>query len=129
MKINNRYSEKYRQAMSKNGKKGGTQKGLNYIHKRRECIELFISNSKITLNEIAKKIEVSQAFVSYCTNHNHLKVLRYSQEYDIQKLLKLDDEQFKALVLKDEIEEDLKQYERIKATEEYKQIKRKSIKF
>ena len=106
MKINN---SNYSKAMAKNGRLGGTQKGLNYIHKRRKCIELFISNSKITLNEIAKKIGVSQAFVSYCTNHNHLKVLRYSQEYDIQKLLK--------------------QYERIKATEEYKQIKRKPIKF
>ena len=129
MKINNRYSEKYRQAMSKNGKKGGTQKGLNYRYKRRKCIELFISNSEITLTEISKKVGVSQGFVSYCTNYNHLKVLRYSQEYDIQRLLMLDDEQFNALVLKDEIEEDLKQYERIKAMDEYKQIARKPIKF
>ena len=126
MKITN---SNYIKALAKNGRLGGIQKGLNYVHKKRKCIELFISNSEITLNEIAKNIGVSQAFVSYCTNHNHLKVLRYSQEYDIQKLLKLDDEQFKALVLKDEIEEDLKQYERIKATEEYKQIKRKPIKF
>lgn len=126
MKINN---SNYSKAMASNGRLGGIQKGLNYIHKRRKCIELFISNIEITTTEIAEKIGVSQAFVSYLTNDNNLKRLRYSKEYDIQKLLKLDDEQFKALVLKDKIEEDLKQYERIKEMEEYKQIKRKPIKF
>lgn len=121
------YENKYSKNMAKNGRKGGTQKGLNYRNKRRKCIELFISNSLITLNEIAQKIGVSQAFVSNCTNYNNLKALRYSQQYDIQRLLKLDDEQFKALVLKDEIEEDLKKYERIKNSDDYKQLKNNKL--
>lgn len=124
MKLSN---SNYSRAMASNGRLGGIQKGINYKERKRKAIELFITEPTMTLEQIAKKIGVSQAFVSESTNSLSIKKLRYSQIFTIQQLLKLDDEQFKALTLQDDINQDLEKYERIKNSDDYKQLKKNKL--
>ena len=123
MKSNNSYSR----VMASNGRLGGIQKGINYKERRRKAIELFITEPTMTLEQIAQKVGVSQAFVSESTNSLFIKKLRYSQVFTIQQLLMLDDEQFKALTLQDDINQDLEKYERIKKSDDYKQLKKNKL--
>lgn len=116
--------------MAKNGKLGGLAKGENYKYKRRKVVELYITNINITIKEISKKLDVSVGFVSEYTKDKDIKKLRYSQKYTIQDLLRLNDEQFQALTLQDDILQDIKKMERIKNSDDYKQLKRdKLLKF
>lgn len=127
MKINN---SRYSLAMANNGRLGGLAKGRNYDNKRRKVQELYISNINITQNEIANICGVTQAFVSINTRSQALKALKYSKKYTIQELLKLNDEQFEALTLQDDMLQDLEKMERIKQSDDYKQLKRdKLLKF
>lgn len=117
-------------AMASNGKKGGLAKGENYKYKRRKVVELYITNINITIKEIAKILDVSVGFVSEYTKDKEIKKLRYSQKYTIQDLLKLDDKQFQALTLQDDMLQDIEKMERIKKSDDYKQLKRdKLLKF
>lgn len=127
MKINN---SRYSLAMANNGRLGGLTKGRNYDFKRRQAQELYIANISITLKEISEKLGVSIGFVSDCTKKQIIKRLRYSQSHTIQDLLKLNDEQFEALTLQDDMLQDLEKMERIKQSDDYKQLKRdKLLKF
>jgi len=127
MKINN---SRYSLAMANNGRLGGLKKGRNYDFKRRQAQELYIANISITIKEIAEKLGVSIGFVSDCTKKQVIKRLRYSQNHTIQDLLKLNDEQFEALTLQDDMLQDLEKMERIKQSDDYKQLKRdKLLKF
>jgi len=120
MFINNEYSR----IMANNGRKGGLAKGINYNKKRREVIELYITNIRITNKEIANIVGVSIGFVSKYTKSIEIRKLKYSNKYTIKDLLKLNDEQFKALTLQDDMNEDLKKMERIKKSDDYKQLKK-----
>lgn len=92
-------------ALRANGRAGGLAKGKNYKNKKRKAIELFITEPAMTLDEIAKKVGgISYGFVSEHTKIPFIKKLRYSQAFTIQQLLALDDEQFEALTLQDDIE-------------------------
>lgn len=124
MKINN---SPYSKAMASNGRLGGIQKGINYRDKRRKAIELFITEPTMTLEQIAEKVGVSQGFVSESTNSLFIKKLRYSQVFTIQQLLKLDDEQFQALTLQDDINQDIEKMERIKKSDDYKNLKKNKL--
>ena len=127
MKINN---SRYSLAMANNGRLGGLTKGRNYDFKRRQAQELYIANISMTLKEISEKLGVSIGFVSDCTKKQIIKRLRYSQSHTIQDLLKLNDEQFEALTLQDDMLQDLEKMERIKQSDDYKQLKRdKLLKF
>ena len=127
MKINN---SRYSLAMANNGWLGGLEKGRSYDNKRRQAQELYIANISITIKEIAEKLDVSIGFVSNCTKKQIIKRLRYSQSHTIQDLLKLNDEQFEALTLQDDMLQDLEKMERIKNSDDYKQLKRdKLLKF
>lgn len=127
MKINN---SRYSLAMANNGRLGGLEKGRSYDNKRRQAQELYIANISITIKEIAEKLDVSIGFVSNCTKKQIIKRLRYSQSHTIQDLLKLNDEQFEALTLQDDMLQDLEKMERIKNSDDYKQLKRdKLLKF
>lgn len=127
MKIN---SNKKSEAMAKNGKLGGFAKGKAYDFKRRKVLELYISNIRITIKEIAEIVGVSIGFVSNSTSDVYFKKLRYSQKYTIQDLLRLNDKQFEALTLQDDMLQDLEKMERIKKSDDYKQLKRdKLLKF
>lgn len=127
MKINN---SRYGLAMASNGRLGGLAKGRNYDNKRRKVQELYISNINITQSEIANICGVTQAFVSINTRSQALKALKYAKKYTIQELLKLNDEQFEALTLQDDMLQDLEKMERIKQSDDYKQLKRdKLLKF
>lgn len=127
MKINN---SRYSLAMASNGRLGGLTKGRNYDFKRRQAQELYIANISITIKEIAERLGVSVGFVSDCTKKQIIKRLRYSQSHTIQDLLKLNDKQFEALTLQDDMLQDLEKMERIKNSDDYKQLKRdKLLKF
>ena len=127
MKINN---SRYSLAMANNGRLGGLTKGKNYDFKRRQAQELYIANISITIKEIAERLGVSVGFVSDCTKKQIIKRLRYSQSHTIQDLLKLNDEQFEALTLQDDMLQDLEKMKRIKNSDDYKQLKRdKLLKF
>ena len=127
MKINN---SRYSLAMANNGRLGGLTKGRNYDFKRRQAQELYIANISITIKEIAERLGVSVGFVSDCTKKQIIKRLRYSQSHTIQDLLKLNDEQFEALTLQDDMLQDLEKMKRIKNSDDYKQLKRdKLLKF
>ncbi|QIL78567.1 hypothetical protein G7047_00500 [Diaphorobacter sp. HDW4A] len=120
----------YSRALASNGRLGGLARGKKYENKRRQSQELYIANIKITIKEIAEKVGVSIGFVSDCTKSQFMKSLRYSQKFTIQDLLKLNDEQFQALTLQDDILQDLAKMERIKKSDDYKQLKRdKLLKF
>ncbi|MEQ6437434.1 hypothetical protein V8Z74_20765 [Comamonas sp. w2-DMI] len=122
---------RYIEVLRENGRAGGLAKGQSYKDRRRKAIELFITEPKMTLDEIAKKVGgVSYGFVSEHTKSPFIKKLRYSQVFTIQQLLALDDEQFKALTLQDDINQDLEKMERIKNSDDYKQLKKdKLLKF
>lgn len=124
MKINN---SKYSLTMASNGRLGGLAKGEAYKNKKRKAQELYISNIDITIKEIAKKLGVSVGFVSDCTKQQIIKKLRYSQNHNIQDLLKLNDEQFEALTLQDDMLQDLKKMKRIKESDDYKQLKKSNL--
>ncbi|WKL16835.1 hypothetical protein QYQ99_04700 [Comamonas testosteroni] len=127
MKINN---SRYSLVMASNGRLGGLAKGRSYDNKRRQAQELYIANISITIKEIAEKLGVSVGFVSDCTKKQIIKRLRYSQSHTIQDLLKLNDEQFEALTLQDDMLQDLEKMKRIKNSDDYKQLKRdKLLKF
>lgn len=119
------------ETLRENGRMGGLAKGESYKDKRRKAIELFITEPMMTLDEIAKKVGgISYGFVSEHTKSPFIKKLRYSQVFNIQQLLKLDDEQFKALTLQDDIWQDMEKMERIKNSDDYKQLKKdKLLKF
>ena len=121
---------RYIEVLRENGRAGGLAKGQSYKDRRRRAIEFFITEPKMTLDEIAKKVGVSYGFVSEYTKSPFIKKLRYSQVFTIQQLLGLDDEQFEALTLQDDINQDLEKMERIKNTDDYKQLKKdKLLKF
>lgn len=121
---------KYIEALRANARLGGLAKGESYKDKRRKAIELFITEPMMTLTQIAEIVGVSHGFVSEYTKSPFIKKLRYSQVFTIQQLLALDDEQFKALTLQDDIEQDLLNMERIKNSDDYKQLKKdKLLKF
>lgn len=124
MRINN---SKYSLTMSKNGRLGGLAKGEAYKNKKRKAQEIYISNIDITIKEIAEKLGVSVGFVSDCTKQQIIKKLRYSQNHNIQDLLKLNDEQFEALTLQDDMLQDLKKMKRIKESDDYKQLKKSNL--
>lgn len=124
MKINN---SRYSLAMANNGRLGGLTKGRNYDFKRRQAQELYIANISITIKEIAERLGVSVGFVSDCTKKQIIKRLRYSQSHTIQDLLKLNDEQFEALTLQDDMLQDLEKMKRIKNSDDYKQLKRDNL--
>lgn len=124
MKLNN---SQHSRAMASNGRLGGIQKGVNYRDKRRKAIELFIAEPTMTLEQIAEKVGVSQGFVSESTNSFFIKKLRYSQVFTIQQLLMLDDEQFQALTLQDDINQDIEKMERIKKSDDYKNLKKNKL--
>lgn len=127
MKINN---SRYSLVMASNGRLGGLAKGRSYDNKRRQAQELYIANISITIKEIAEKLGVSVGFVSDCTKKQIIKRLRYSQSHTIQDLLKLNDEQFEALTLQDDMLQDLEKMKRINNSDDYKQLKRdKLLKF
>lgn len=127
MKINN---SRYSLVMASNGRLGGLAKGRSYDNKRRQAQELYIANISITIKEIAEKLGVSVGFVSDCTKKQIIKRLRYSQSHTIQDLLKLNNEQFEALTLQDDMLQDLEKMKRIKNSDDYKQLKRdKLLKF
>lgn len=127
MKINN---SRFSLVMASNGRLGGLAKGRSYDNKRRQAQELYIANISITIKEIAEKLGVSVGFVSDCTKKQIIKRLRYSQSHTIQDLLKLNDEQFEALTLQDDMLQDLEKMKRIKNSDDYKQLKRdKLLKF
>ncbi|WP_315533489.1 hypothetical protein [Delftia acidovorans] len=118
------------EACRANARLGGLAKGESYKDKRRKAIELFITEPKMTLTQIAEKVGVSHAFVSDYTKSPFIKKLRYSQVFTIQQLLALDDEQFKSLTLQDDIWQDMEKMERIKNSDDYKQLKKdKLLKF
>lgn len=121
---------RYIEVLRENGRAGGLAKGQSYKDRRRRAIELFITEPTMTLDEIAKKVGVSYGFVSEYTKSPFIKKLRYSQVFTIQQLLGLDDEKFEALTLRDDINQDLEKMERIKNTDDYKQLKKdKLLKF
>ena len=121
---------KYIEALRENGRLGGLAKGESYKDKRRKAIQLFIAEPTMTLDEIAKKVGVSYGFVSEYTKSHFIKKLRYSKVFTIQQLLGLDDEQFEALTLQDDINQDLEKMERIQNSDDYKQLKKdKLLKF
>ena len=124
MKINN---SRYSLAMANNGRLGGLTKGRNYDFKRRQAQELYIANISITIKEIAERLGVSVGFVSDCTKKQIIKRLRYSQSHTIQHLLKLNDEQFEALTIQDDMLQDLEKMERIKQSDDYKQLKKSKL--
>lgn len=124
MKINN---SRYSLAMANNGRLGGLTKGKNYDFKRRQAQELYIANISITIKEIAERLGVSVGFVSDCTKKQIIKRLRYSQSHTIQDLLKLNDEQFEALTIQDDMLQDLEKMERIKQSDDYKQLKKSKL--
>jgi uncharacterized protein HemY len=51
--------------------------------------------------------------VSDCTKKQIIKRLRYSQSHTIQDLLKLNDEQFEALTIQDDMLQDLKRWKEL----------------
>lgn len=113
--------------MANNGRLGGLTKGKNYDFKRRQAQELYIANISITIKEIAERLGVSVGFVSDCTKKQIIKRLRYSQSHTIQDLLKLNDEQFEALTIQDDMLQDLEKMERIKQSDDYKQLKKSKL--
>ena len=94
----------YSEIMAENGRKGGFAKAEKYKPLIREVVRLFVSKPHMTQQEIAKKVGVSQAFVSEHTKGPYLKMVRY------ERLIKdivgdLTDEEVDKILFKAKLEE------------------------
>lgn len=96
----------YSEIMAENGRKGGYAKAEKYKPLIREVFRLFVTQPRMTQKQIAKRLGVSQAFVSEHTKSPFLKVARY------ERLIKdivgdLTDEEVDKILFKAKIEEKL----------------------
>ena len=94
----------YSQIMAENGRKGGFAKAEKYKPLIREVARLFVTRPRMTQHEIAKRVGVSQAFVSEHTKSPYLKMGRY------ERLIKdivgdLTDEEIDKILFKAKLEE------------------------
>ena len=94
----------YSETMADNGRKGGFAKAEKYKPLIREVMRLFVTQPKITQKQIAKRLGVSQAFVSEHTKSPFLKVARY--ERFIKDIVgDLTDEEVDKILFKAKLEE------------------------
>ena len=94
----------YSEIMAENGRKGGFAKAEKYKPLIREVMRLFVTQPKITQKQIAKRLGVSQAFVSEHTKSPFLKVARY--ERFIKDIVgDLTDEEVDKILFKAKLEE------------------------
>jgi predicted transcriptional regulator len=94
----------YSETMAENGRKGGYAKAEKYKPLIREVMRLFVTQPRMTQKQIAKRLGVSQAFVSEHTKSSFLKVSRY------ERLIKdivgdLTDEEVDKILFKAKLEE------------------------
>ncbi|WZB63094.1 hypothetical protein WJ968_21080 [Achromobacter xylosoxidans] len=87
------YIDKYIEA----GRKGGLARGKKYWTKISAVVTLFVNRPDLSQSEIAKRVDVSQAFVSKYTNFISLKKSRL--ENQISGTL-LEDKELESLLLK-----------------------------
>lgn len=92
--------------MAENGRKGGFAKAEKYKPLIREVIRLFVTRPRMTQQEIAMRVGVSQAFVSEHTKSPYLKMGRY------ERLIKdisgdLTDEEVEKILFKAKLEKTL----------------------
>lgn len=96
----------YSKSMAENGRKGGFAKAKKYKPLIREVIRLFVTRPRMTQQEIAQKVGVSQGFVSEHTNSPYLKIGRY--ERFIKDIVgDLTDEEVDKILFKAKLEEKL----------------------
>jgi len=86
-----------------NGRKGGEAKAKKYWGKIRHVITLFVKMPQLTQTDIAKQVNVSQAFVSKHTSYKELKIARLSNEQE-----NIDGEYFENMLLKIKLDIELK---------------------
>lgn len=85
------------------GRKGGYAKGEKYKKYARRVISLFISKPDMTQHEIAKKVGVSQAFVSKYTSDPFIQQEKYNRI--VQQITKdLSEEDLEKILLKSKLE-------------------------
>lgn len=96
----------YSEAMAENGRKGGFAKAEKYKPFIREVVRLFVTRPRMTQQEIAQRIGVSQAFVSEHTKSPFTKLQRY--ERFIKDIAGgLTDEEVDKILFKAKLEEKL----------------------
>lgn len=96
----------YSEIMAENGRKGGFAKAKKYKPLIREVIRLFITRPRMTQQEIAQRLGVSQGFVCEHTKNPYLKMGRY--ERFIKDIVgDLTDEEVDKILLKAKMEEKL----------------------
>lgn len=96
----------YSEVMAENGRKGGFAKAEKYKPLIREVVRLFVTRPRMTQQEIAKRLGVSQAFVSEHTKSPYLKMGRY--ERLIEDIVgDLTDEEVDKILFKAKMEEKL----------------------
>ena len=94
----------YSEIMAENGRKGGFAKAEKYKPLIREVVRLFVTLPRMTQQEIALKVGVSQGFVCEHTKSPFTKLQRY------ERLIKdivgdLTDEEVDKILLKSKLEE------------------------
>lgn len=96
----------YSEVMAENGRKGGLAKAIKYKSLIIEAIKLFITKPKMTQQEIAEQLGVSQAFVSEHTKDPYIKKRRYDR---LTKSItaELTNQELERILLKAKLEEKL----------------------
>ena len=113
----------YSEMMAENGRKGGFAKAEKYKPLIREVVRLFVTRPRMTQQEIALKVGVSQGFVCEHTKSPFTKLQRY------ERLIKdivgdLTDEEVDKILFKAKLEEKfLTHHEDVKTMKNHKRSK------
>ena len=85
------------------GRKGGYARGEKYKKYARRVIAMFISKPNMTQHQIAKKVGISQAFVSKYTNNPFVQQEKFNRI--VQDITKdLSEEDLDKILLKSKLE-------------------------